>query len=125
MIFTDLIPYLVSLIISIITGVLAFLTSTNKSKKDLQQLQEQNKHDLEKLLNQHKLDLEGLEIRHKQEIEKIDLEHKHKIELMEKEAQNNLGSNILTSVFDQAMKMPEIQKSLRTSLSNKNKPKKH
>lgn len=120
----DLLPYIVSLVVPIFTGLWAFIASTNKSKKDLQQIQEQNKHDIERLVNQHALDLESLEIKHKMDIEKLDIEHKHKLEVMQKELENNMGSGLMTTVIGKMMNMPEVQNQLRTTIRN-SKTKRH
>jgi hypothetical protein len=119
--FNELLPYLVSVVVAFISGLISFSTSTNKSKQDLKQLQEQNKHDLERLMNQHKMDLESLEIKQKMEIEKIELEHKNKIELMEKEVQNNLGSGLFSTLLTQTMNMPEVKEQIRQSIKNASK----
>lgn len=109
----DLLPYIISLVVPILTGLWAFIASTNKSKKDLQQIQEQNKHDIDRLVNQHTLDLESLEIKHKMDIEKLEIEHRHKIELMQKESENKVGSEMMglmgTEMIAQIMKSPEIK----------------
>lgn len=122
--FKELLPYLISIIVPIISGLLAFFASTKKSKEDLCQLQEQNKHDLDRLVNQHKLDLEDLEVKHKMDIEKLELEHKHKIELLQKETENNLSTGVFNTIVDQAMKMPEVQNQLRASFKT-GKTRKH
>ena len=97
----SLLPYIVTVVTTIASGLLAYFSATKKSKSELASLKESNKHDIEKLMNQHKIDLEALKQKHEYEMDKIKLEHTHKMELKQKEMESMLAS--------EAIKLPEIQ----------------
>lgn len=112
----DVLPFASAVILAIISGLGSYFAAINKSNKDLIQLREQNKLDIEKLMNQHKMDLEALERKHQMDVEKMEIEHKHKVELMQKEMEGKLGSDVLTGVFSEMMKAPEIRNQMSKSL---------
>ena len=106
----------VPIIVSILSGLISYILSINKSKKDITQLREQSKLDIEKIINQHKLDLEALERKHQMEIEKIEIEHKNKIELMHKEMGNKLGEEIISKMMTAYMNSPEAKRQMNESI---------
>jgi ActR/RegA family two-component response regulator len=74
-------PYIITVLVAIITGYISYATATKKSKTGLEALRMSNQAEIEKLMSQHKLDLEALERKHEMGIEKMNLEHGHKLEL--------------------------------------------
>jgi len=100
----------------VVSGIGSYIAATNKSKKDIIQLREQNKLEIEKLMNQHKMDLEALERKHQMEVEKMEIEHKHKIELMQKEMENKLGGDIVTGMISGVLNSPEVRNQMSKSL---------
>lgn len=117
---TEYMPYIVSIIIAIITGLLSYLTAVRKAGSEavshMKTLQESNKHDIEKLMQQHRLDLESLERKHQMEMEKLEAEHKHQTGLKDKEVAANLGSSLLGPLLSSAMNMPGVQEKLQKAL---------
>ena len=116
---TEIIMIASTIVLPILSGIGSYIAATSKANKDLLQLREQNKLEIEKLMNQHKMDLEALERKHQMEIEKMELEHKHKIELTQKEMEGKLGTDVMTGVFSQMMKMPEMQKEILRGMRKK------
>ena len=112
-------PYIVTVITTIVSGLLAYFSATRKTKSDLVALKESNRLEIEKLMSQHKLDLEALERKHEMEKEKMQLEHAHKIELLQKEAESAMGSNLLNSAVAEMMKMPEMRQEMSNAFKNK------
>lgn len=91
---TEYMPYIVSVVCSLISGIVSYLVTRKQAKTDLQIISKQ-----------HEVDIEALEKKHQMELEKIDIEHKHQLELQQKEMEANLGSSLLT----EAMKIPEVR----------------
>ncbi len=105
-------PYIVSVLVAIITGVISYCSARAKSKAEIQSLQKSNEHEISKLMQQHKLDLDALERKHEMEIEKINLEHQHQLELLLKEAENKMGADLIQSMLGEAMKTPEARQAM-------------
>ena len=113
---TDIILIASTIVLPILSGIGSYIASTIKANKYLTQLREQNKLDIEKLMNQHKMDLEALERKHQMDVEKMEIEHKHKVELMQKEMEGKLGSDVVSGMFSEIMKAPEIRSQMSKSL---------
>ena len=105
-----------TIIVPTLSGIGSYIAATNKSKKDLIQLREQNKLDIDKLMNQHKMDLEALERKHQMDVEKMEIEHKHRIELMQKEVENKLGGDLVSEMISGVMNTPEVRNQMSKSL---------
>lgn len=108
----EYLPYIVSILVAIISGLASYLAASKKSRTDLKALQESNTHEINRLMEQHKLDIDSLERKHQMEIEKMELEHRHQLELKEKEMENALGGQLFTSMMDAAMKTPEARQAM-------------
>lgn len=87
-------PYIVSIICSLIAGVASYGATRRRAKTDLQII-----------AKQHEDDIESLERKHQMEIEKITLEHRHQLELQEKEFEAQLSSSLIS----EAIKLPEVR----------------
>lgn len=117
-------PYIVSVVVAIISGCASYAAATKNAKNNLEAVKETNKHDLEKLMEQHKIDIDSLERKHSMEIEKINLEHTHQMELSQKEFENQLGGSVMNTMFSEAMKMPEIRQQFSNGFKSGNKKRK-
>ena len=93
----EYLPYVVSVLCALISGISSYTIARKQSKNDLKII-----------VKQHEVDLESLERRHQMELEKLNLEHIHQIELQEKDFGAKLSSSLLT----EAMKMPEIRQQI-------------
>lgn len=117
----EYLPYIVSIIVAVITGLTSYFAAAKKSKTDLKALQESNAHEISRLMEQHKLDIDSLERKHQMEIEKMELEHRHQLELKEKEMETALGGQLLTSMVDAAMNTPEARQAMGQAFRNSKK----
>ena len=91
-------PYVITVLCSLISGITSYLASRRQSKADLQKLQKQ-----------HELDIEKEREVFAMQKERIELEHKHQMELRQKEWENQLGANFTNTLLTEAMKMPEVR----------------
>ena len=108
----EYLPYIVSVIVALISGFTSFVVSTKKNKADMKALQESNVHEINRLMEQHKLDIDSLKQKHEMEIERMELEHKHQMELKNKEAENAMGSDLLNTVIGAAIQTPEAKQAM-------------
>lgn len=114
-----ILPYIVSIIVALISGIASYAAARRSTKGELEALKEANKHDLNKLMEQHKVDIDSLERQHKMDIEKLNLEHAHQMELKEKEFEISLGSSMVSEV----MKMPEVRQEISKGFNGRNRKK--
>ena len=110
--FKEYLPYIVSVLVALISGIASYLASAKKCQSDMKALKESNAHEINRLMEQHKLDIDSLERKHKMEIEKMELEHKYQLELKSKDAENTMGSHLLNTVVGAAMQTPEARQML-------------
>lgn len=108
----DFLPYIVSIVCAIISGITSFAVSKRAFKEDIKKLEKQ-----------HELDIEKAREKFAMEKEKLELEYKYQIELQQKEAENKMGGEIMSTIISKAMENPEIQKQIsqgvRKGKSNK------
>lgn len=88
--FSEIFPYIFSLLIGVCSWRGAYMTLTKKIQQDIDILKESNKHEIERLMNQHKLDMDSLIEQHKMELEKIEKEHQNKMQLLEIDHENEI-----------------------------------
>ena len=100
-------PYIVTILCSLISGVASYLASRRQTKADL-----------EKLQKQHELDIEKEREMFAMQKERMELEHKHQLELKQKELENQLGANFTNTLLTEAMKMPEFRQQFAQSVRN-------
>ena len=103
-------PYLATVLCSLISGIASYLASRRQSKADLSKLQKQ-----------HELDIEKERELFAMEKEKMELEHKHQLELKQKEMENQLGANLTNTLISEAMKMPEVRQQFAQGVRNGSK----
>ena len=117
----EYLPYIVSILVAIITGLMSYLAAAKSCRTELKSLQESNKHEINRLMEQHKLDIDSLERKHRMEIEKMELEHRHQLELKENEMKNAIGGQLLSSMMDVAMRTPEAKQAMGQAIKNSKK----
>ena len=117
-------PYIVSVAVAVISGFVSCLVATKNAKSSLEAIKEANKHDIEKLMEQHKIDIDSLERKHAMELEKINLEPQLQMERNQKEFENQLGGNMMSTVLTEAMKMPVIRQQISNGIKSGNKNRK-
>ena len=103
-------PYIVSIVCALISGIASYLISRKQMKTDL-----------EKLNTQYKLDIEKEREKFLMEKEKMELEHKYELERQQKEFENQLGGNIVNTMITEAMKMPEVRQQITQGMSDAKK----
>ena len=102
--FIDYLPYIVTVLCSIISGVASYIAARIKSKSDIQ-----------KLAKQHELDLEKEREKFVMEKEKMEIEHKHQLELKQKEMKNQLGTDLISTMTREYMRSPEGRAQMRNA----------
>ena len=97
-------PYIVTIVCALISGTVSYLASRKQVKTDL-----------EKLEKQHAFDIEKEREKFAMEKERIELEHKHQIELMEKQMENQLGTDLISTMTKEYMRSPAGQAQIRNA----------
>lgn len=100
-------PYIVTILCSLISGIASYLASRRQTKADL-----------EKLQKQHELDIEKEREMFEMQKERMELEHRHQLELKQKELENQLGANFTNTLLTEAMKMPEVRQQFAQGVRN-------
>ena len=95
-------PYIATVVCAIISGIASYIAARKQSKSDLQ-----------KLMKQHELDIEKEREKFALEKEKMELEHKHQLELKQKEMENQLGTDIFSTVTKAYIQSPAGQAQMR------------
>lgn len=103
-------PYIVSIVCALISGIASYLISRKQMKTDL-----------EKLNTQYKLDIEKEREKFLMEKEKMELEHKYELERQQKEFENQLGGNFVNTMITEAMKMPEVRRKITQGMNTSKK----
>ena len=101
-------PYIVTILCSLISGVASYLASRRQTKADL-----------EKLQKQHELDIEKEREMFAMQKERMELEHKHQLELKQKEMENQLGTDLISTMAKEYMRSPAGQAQMRSAGSKK------
>lgn len=97
-------PYLVTVLCSIISGFTSYWLSRRQAKEDLQKLEKQ-----------HVLDIQKEREKFAMEKEKMELEHKYQLELKQKEMENQLGSDLVSTVAKEFIRSPAGQAQMRNA----------
>lgn len=103
-------PYIVSIVCALISGIASYLISRKQMKTDL-----------EKLNTQYKLDIEKEREKFLMEKEKMELEHKYELERQQKEFENQLGGSFVNTMITEAMKMPEVRRKITQGMNTSKK----
>ena len=103
-------PYVVTIVCALISGVVSYLASRKQLKTDL-----------EKLEKQHAFDIEKEREKFAMEKERIELEHKHQIELIEKKMENQIGVDLVSTLAKEYARSPAGQAQFRNTGNKKRK----
>ena len=106
----EYLPYIVSIACSLIAGVTSYLVSHKETKSELQ-----------KLMKQHELDLDTEREKHRHELELQELNHKHQLELLQKEFENKLGADVVSTVMSEVIKTPEVRRQISQGMASSGK----
>ncbi len=101
-------PYIVSIVCAIIAGLTSYLVARKQSKADFQRLEKQ-----------YELDIEKEREKFAMEKEKMELEYKYQLELKQKEIENQLGSDLISTVTKEYIRSPAGKAQIRNSIANK------
>ena len=102
----EYLPYIVTIISSLITGLTSYAVSRKKSKDDLIQIQKKFELDLEK--EREKFELEK---------EKLEIEHKNQIDLMNQRASSEVAKDMMSTLLQEAFNNPEVKKQFQKGVS--------
>lgn len=97
-------PYIVSIMCAVISGLTSYLVARKQSKSDLQNIEKQFALDIE-------IELEKFAM----EKEQMELEHKHQLELKQKEMENQLGSDLFATFAKEYIRSPVVQAQMRNA----------
>ena len=106
--FKDILPYIASIICSLIAGFSSYFVSRKQAKED-------NK----KLEKQYELDLEKERERFAMEKERMDIEHKYQLELKQKEVEAQMGTDFFSTVTKEYMRSPAGQAQMKNTINKK------
>lgn len=116
---TEYLPYIISILVALISGVVSYAAACKKAKAELEVVRAESEHDLNKLMEQHKLDLDAIRKKHELEIEKINLEHKHQMELKQMELNSQLGNGLISEFMKMPAVREEVTKGIKSSMHKK------
>lgn len=102
--FIDYLPYFITVLCSIISGIASYVAARIKSKSDIQ-----------KLMKQHELDLEKEREKFAMEKEKIELEYKYQLDLKQQEAGNQVGADLISTMAREYMRSPAGRAQMRNA----------
>lgn len=97
-------PYIVSVVCAAIAGFASCAVARKQAKADI-----------ERLVKQHELDIEKEREMFNMEKEKMELEHKYQLEFQQKEMENQLGSDVLSTMMKEYMRSPEGRAHMRNA----------
>ena len=100
--FIDYLPYIVTVLCAITSGITSYIAARIKSKSDIQ-----------KLMKQHELDLEKEREKLAMEKEKMELEFKYQSELKKQEVENQVGADLIATVTKEYMRSAAGQAQMR------------
>ena len=103
-------PYIVSVICALIAGITSYAVARKQTKADIQKLEKQ-----------YELDLEKEREKFTMEKEKMELEHKHQLELKQKELENQLGTDMVSTLMKEYMRSPAGQAQMRNAGAKKHR----
>ena len=100
----DYLPYIATVLCSAIAGFSSYIAARKQAKNDLQIL-----------TKQYELDIDKEREKFAMEKEKMEIEHKHQLELMQKGLENQLGTDLISTVTKEYMRSPEGRAQMRNS----------
>ena len=87
----DLMPYIVSILTAISSGLWAYFKAKQDFKNQVETIKINNKHEIEKLMKQHDIDIDNLKEKHNLEMELKDKEYAHEKELIELKSKTTIN----------------------------------
>ena len=81
--FADMIKELLPYVVSIVASIITYIQAKKKLTQELEIVKTNNKHEIEKLMQQHKINIEDLKEKHRLEMEAKDKEYAHEKEMTE------------------------------------------
>ena len=105
---SEMAPYIVTVVCALFSGFGSYFASRRQAKADI-----------EKLQKQHELDIEKEREMFAMQKERMDLEHKHQLELKQKEMENQLGTDLISTMAKEYMRSPAGQAQMRSTGSKK------
>ena len=124
----EFMPYIVSVITAIISGISSYCLSKRNFKNEVETIKINNEHEIKKLMEQHKVDIDNLKEKHKLEMEIKEKDFQHEKEMQQlksksiideknQELMNTALSGVVADVFKDVMngnitpeKLEELQK---------------
>ena len=103
-------PYIVTVLCSLISGIASYSVSRRQAKADI-----------EKLQKQHELDIERERELFAMEKERMELEHKYQIESKQKELENQMGADLISTMTKEYMRSPAGQAQMRNAGNKKHR----
>lgn len=97
-------PYIVTVLCSLISGFASYLTSRRQSKSDIQEL-----------VKKHELDIEKEREKFAMEKEKMEINHRQQLELKQKEIENQLGTDLIATMAKEYVRSPAGQALMRNA----------
>lgn len=95
-------PYIATIVCAMISGFASYFAARRQSKVDMLKLEKQHEFDIEK--EREKFAMEK---------EKLEIEHKHQLELKQKEMENQLGTDLFSTVAKEYMRSPAGQAQMK------------
>lgn len=121
---SEWLPYVVSVLCAVISGIFSYIVSRKQSKNEIAKLDKQFSIEIEKERERARLELEMEREKFKMEKEKLNIEHKHQLELKDNEMKNQLGTDLISTVTKEYMRSPAGQAQMRNSSKKKSNKKK-
>ena len=97
-------PYIVSIVCAVIAGLTSYFVARKQSKADFQRLEKQ-----------YELDIEKEREKFAMEKEKMELEYKYQLELKQKEIENQLGSDLISTMAKEYIRSPAGKAQMRNN----------
>lgn len=105
-----ILPYIVSIVSSLIAGFSSYFIARKQAKEDIKQIEKR-----------HELDIEKERERFQQEKEKMEISYKHQLELLNKETENKMNADIMDKLMTEMMKNPAMQQQISQSMNYRKK----
>lgn len=86
----NLMPYIVSIITAVISGLCAYIKARQDFKNQVETIKMNNEHEIKKLMKQHEIDIDNLREQHNLEMKLKSKEHEHEKEIIELKSKNNI-----------------------------------
>ena len=103
---SEYLPYIVSVVCALISGITSYLVARMQTKADMQKLEKQ-----------YELDLDKEREKFAMEKDRMELEHKHNLELKQKEMENKLGTDLILAAAKMYVNSEEGQAAMRKSMT--------